>query len=90
MTTLLEQAGFVSIKVWTESIEHRWRPEDHFDYQVRMNSRLRLQSLEVQDREVCLRGIRDRLWGANDEQYVYRGEVFMATAVKPDHPAGNH
>jgi ubiquinone/menaquinone biosynthesis C-methylase UbiE len=90
MATLLEQVGFVSIKVWTESIEHRWRPEDHFDYQVRMNSRLRLQSLEVQDREVCLRGIRDRLSGANDEQYVYRGEVFMATAVKPDHAAGNH
>jgi hypothetical protein len=80
----------VSIKVWTESIEHRWRPEDHFDYQVRMNSRLRLQSLEVQDRGVCLREIRDRLSGASDEQYVYRGEVFMATAVKPDHPAGNH
>jgi ubiquinone/menaquinone biosynthesis C-methylase UbiE len=90
MATLLEQVGFVSIKVWTESIEHRWRPEDHFDYQVHMNSRLRLQSLEVQDREVCLREIRDRLSGANDEQYVYRGEVFMATAVKPDHPAGNH
>ena len=90
MTTLLEQAGFVSIKAWTESIEHRWRPEHHFDYQVRMNSRLRLQSLEVQDREVCLRGIRDRLSGANDEQFVYRGEVFMATAVKPDHPAGSH
>jgi ubiquinone/menaquinone biosynthesis C-methylase UbiE len=90
MATLLEQVGFVSIEVWTESIDHRWRPEDHFDYQVRMNSRLRLQSLEVQDREVCLRGIRDRLSGANDEQYVYRGEVFMATAVKPDHAAGNH
>ncbi len=27
---------------------------------------------------------------ADDEQYVYRGEVFMATAVKADHPAGNH
>src|SRR5207253_101503 len=26
----------------------------------------------------------------DDEQYIYRGEVFMATAVKADHPAGNH
>jgi ubiquinone/menaquinone biosynthesis C-methylase UbiE len=90
MTTLLEQAGFVSIKVWTESIEHRWRPEDNFDYQARMNSRLRLQSLDVQGREACLRRVRDRLSGADDEQYVYRGEVFIATAVKADHPAGNH
>ena len=90
MTTLLGQTGFVSIKVWTESIEHRWRPEDHFDYQLRMNSRLRLQSLDVQDRESCINRVRGRLSGADREQYVYRGEVFMATAVKPDHPAGNH
>jgi len=82
MTTLLEQAGFVAIRVWTESIEHRWRPEEHFDYQVGMNSRLRLQSLDVVDREACLRRIRDRLSGADDEQYVYRGELFMATAFK--------
>jgi ubiquinone/menaquinone biosynthesis C-methylase UbiE len=90
MTTLLEQAGFVSIKVWTESIEHRWRPKDHFDYQLRMNSRLRLQSLDVQDRESCINRVRDRLSGADREQYVYRGEVFMATAVKADRSARKH
>ena len=89
MTTLLEQAGFVSIKVWTESIEHRWRSQDHFDCQVAMSSRLRLQSLDVEDREACLRRVRDRLSGADDEPYLYRGEVFMATAFKADHPAGN-
>lgn len=90
MTALLEQAGFLSIKVRGESIEHRWRPEAHFDYQVGSTSRLRLQSLKVEDREACLRRVRDRLSGANDEQYVYTGEVFIATAVKADHPAGNH
>ena len=90
MTALLEDAGFVSIKVWTESIEHRWRPEEHFDYQARMNARLRLQSLDVEDREACLRRVRDRLSGADDEQYVYRGEVFITTAVKPDQPGGNY
>ena len=90
MTTLLGQAGFVSIEVWSESIEHRWRPEDHFDYQVGSTSRLRLQSLEVENRKACLRRVRDRLSGAEDEQYVYRGEVFVATAVKADHPADNH
>ncbi len=64
MTALLEQAGFVSIKVWTESLEHRWRPEDHFDYQQGSTSRVRLQSLDAEDRETCLRRIRDRLSGA--------------------------
>ena len=90
MSALLEQAGFVSIKVWTEAIEHRWQPEDHFDYQVGMSSRLRLQSLDVVDRETCLRRVRDRLSGVDDEHYIYRGEVFVATAVKADQPTGSN
>lgn len=90
MTTLLGQAGFVTIKVWSESIEHRWRPEDHFDYQLRSTSRLLLQSLDVEDREICLHRVRDRLSGADAEQYVYRGEVILATAIKADQPAANH
>ncbi|MHB8588556.1 MAG: class I SAM-dependent methyltransferase [Candidatus Dormibacteraceae bacterium] len=90
MMALLEQAGFLSIKVWSESIEHRWRPEDHFDYHVRSTSRLRLLSLRAPNREVCLRRVRGRLSGVGDDQYVYGGEVFMATAVKADHPARNH
>jgi ubiquinone/menaquinone biosynthesis C-methylase UbiE len=89
MKALLGQAGFVSIKVWTESIEYRWRPDDHFDYQVRSSSRLRLLSLSEKDREACLRRIRRRLSGADGDQYVYRGNVFIATAVKPDHPLDN-
>src|SRR6266550_2405550 len=64
MTTLLGQAGFVSIKVWTESIEHRWRPEDHFDYQLRMNSRLLLHTVDVQDRMSCINLLRALLPGA--------------------------
>jgi ubiquinone/menaquinone biosynthesis C-methylase UbiE len=87
MTALLRKAGFVSIKVWSESIEHRWRPEDHFDYQVRSTSRLRLQSLTETERRACLGRVRRRLSGAADDQYVYRGNVFIATAVKADHPS---
>ncbi len=89
MTTLLAQAGFLSIKVWSESIEHQWQPKDHFDYHLRSTSRLRLLSLSEANREACLRRVRGRLVGADDDRYVYRGEVFMATAVKADDPAGN-
>lgn len=87
ITRLLERAGFVSIRVWTESIEHRWQPAAHFDYQVGSTSRLRLESLDIEDREACLSRIRDRLSGANKEQYVYRGEVIMAMAAKARHSA---
>jgi ubiquinone/menaquinone biosynthesis C-methylase UbiE len=82
MTRLLEAAGFVSINVWSESIEHSWSREDYFDYQARSTSRLRLLSLSTTDREACLGRVRGRLAGADADQYVYSGEVFVATAVK--------
>ena len=88
LTALLEQAGFIVTRVWLESIGHRWRPEVHFDYQVRSTSRLRLLSLEPAEREACLGRISKRLSGSNDEQYVYSGDVVMAMARKAD--AGGH
>lgn len=90
MTALLEEASFDSIKVWTESIKHRWRSEDHFDYQVRSTSRLRLASLSAADREAAFRRIRARLSRADDKQYVYRGEVFIATAVNANDSVRDH
>jgi ubiquinone/menaquinone biosynthesis C-methylase UbiE len=80
VTALFGQTGFILTRVWAESIEYRWRPEDYFDYQMRSASRLRLLSLDEGDREDCLRRIRKRLAGSGDEQYVYSGEVVMATA----------
>jgi ubiquinone/menaquinone biosynthesis C-methylase UbiE len=84
MTALFEQAGFAVTRVWSESIEYRWRPEDYFEYQMRSTSRLRLLSLEEHAREACLGRIRKRLSGSSDEQYVYSGEVVMAIAHKAD------
>jgi ubiquinone/menaquinone biosynthesis C-methylase UbiE len=89
VTSLLEQAGFGIARVWSESIEYRWRPEDYFEHQTRSTSRLRLLSLDEGDREACLRRIRERLAGAGDEQYVYSGEVVMAIAHKAA-AAGTH
>ena len=82
VTALLEQTGFVSTRVWSESLEYHWRPEDHFEYQTRSSSRLLLQSLGAGDREACLRRVRDRLSGLREDQYMYQGEVVMATARK--------
>jgi ubiquinone/menaquinone biosynthesis C-methylase UbiE len=84
VTALFEQTGFSMTRVWSETIEYRWRPEDYFDYQMRSTSRLRLLSLDHDDREACLRRIRRRLSGSDDEQYVYSGDVVMAIARKAD------
>jgi hypothetical protein len=78
----LEQAGFGGARVWSESIEYRWRPQDYFEHQTRSTSRLRLLSLNEGDREACLRRIRERLASSGDEDYVYSGEVVMAIAQK--------
>jgi hypothetical protein len=82
VTALLEQTGFISTRVWSESLEYRWRPEDHFEYQTRSFSSLLLESLGAPERETCLRRVRDRLSDLHDDQYIYQGEVVMATARK--------
>ncbi len=71
MTRVLERAGFTE-------------PEDHFEYQVRSTSRLRLESLDHGRRDDCLRRVRARLAAATEEDYVFRGDVVMAAGAKSD------
>jgi ubiquinone/menaquinone biosynthesis C-methylase UbiE len=83
MRDLLEVAGFTSISTWSETLQHRWPPSDHFEYHVLVSSRSRLESLNSAARAACLVSIRRRLEGCPDEAYVYTGDVIMATARKP-------
>lgn len=82
VTSLLRRAGFGSIKAWTEELEHTWRPEDHFEYQVRSSWREELESLSRGARLDCLSRVRKRLSGLNADQYVFTGTVVVATALK--------
>jgi SAM-dependent methyltransferase len=84
IAALLARAGFGSTRTWTESLHHHWRPEDFFEYQVRSGSRVRLLTLPRGERDRCLQRVRDHLSGQGEDQYVFKGEVVMATAVKAD------
>ena len=84
ITLLLKRAGFSDIRSWSESLEYRWQPDDHFEYQVRSTSRLRLESLDAGARDALLARLRDRLATADLYEYVFKGDVVMATAVKPE------
>ena len=84
VAALLARAGFGSTRTWTESLHHQWRAEDFFEYQLRSGSRVRLLSLPRGERDRCMKRVRDRLSGQGEDQYVFRGEVVMATAVKAD------
>jgi hypothetical protein len=82
VAALLEQTGFISTRVWTESLGHQWRPAEHFLDQERRASLQRLRSLSGLDRAACLQRVRDRLTGLRADQYLDRSDVVMATAVK--------
>jgi ubiquinone/menaquinone biosynthesis C-methylase UbiE len=82
VAALLEQTGFIATRVWTESLGHQWRPDQHFLDQERRAALLRLRSLSGLDREACLQRVRVRLAGLRADQYLDRSDVVMATAIK--------
>jgi hypothetical protein len=84
VATLLGQAGFGSIRTWIEPLHHQWRPDDFFDYQLRGAALLRLLSLSPVERGSCVRRVRNRLSGQGEDQFVFRGELVLATSVKAD------
>jgi ubiquinone/menaquinone biosynthesis C-methylase UbiE len=84
VAALLGQAGFVSTRTWTEPLHYQWRPEDFFEYQLRGAARIRLLSLAPDERDSCVRRVRDRLSGQRADQFVFRGELVLATGVKAD------
>ena len=62
---------------------HRWDPESHGEHQVLATSRTRLESLDADRRAHCRDELHARLQGATPDDYVYEGEVILATAAKP-------
>jgi len=62
---------------------HRWDPELHFEHQVLATSRTRLESLYADRRALCLEQVHARLQAATPDDYLYEGDVILATAAKP-------
>lgn len=83
---LLHAAGFKSVRTWQERLVYRWPAPSHFEYQMLVTSRARLESLGTPARAECLRRIRRRLADAAEDDYVYTGEVICAVASKPGPP----
>jgi ubiquinone/menaquinone biosynthesis C-methylase UbiE len=83
VAALLEQAGFSASRVWGEPLVHRWDPALHFEHQVLATSRARLESLDADRRARCLEQLHARLQAATPHDYVYEGDVILATAAKP-------
>jgi ubiquinone/menaquinone biosynthesis C-methylase UbiE len=84
VAALLAQAGFGSTRTWTEPLHYQWRPEDFFEYQLRGAARIRLLSLAPDERDRCVSRVRERLSGQGEDQFLFRGELVLATGVKAD------
>jgi ubiquinone/menaquinone biosynthesis C-methylase UbiE len=80
LSTFLEEAGFVSARTWTEIFEYQWSPAGHFDYHLRSNGRLRLESLNEDARAACLIRIRKRLRALGRDGYLYAPTVVFGIA----------
>jgi len=90
VVALLDRAGFAQTDVWTETIEYGWSADAHFEWHVCGTSRVRLQSLEPANQDACLSRVRERLGAGEGSQYTFRGEVVLATAVRPPSSTVQH
>jgi ubiquinone/menaquinone biosynthesis C-methylase UbiE len=82
MTAFLEGAGFSDVASWVEKVEHQWRPENHFQYHLGSTSSTRLAALPAADRAECLQRVGVRLSHRSDDDYIFRGDVIFAKAIK--------
>jgi ubiquinone/menaquinone biosynthesis C-methylase UbiE len=80
LSAFLEEAGFVRVRTWSESFEHQWSRDGHFDYHLRSNARLRLESLDEDARAACLMRIRKRLRALRRDDYRYSPVVIFGIA----------
>lgn len=84
MARLLDEAGFVSVRAWSERFEHRWEPEAYLSAQIGFgSSRKRFESLETQERSTLLERLRERLHGLPPEGLLYRPEVVFGLGRLP-------
>ena len=84
LTALLEAAGYVSTRVWTEAFEYRWTTGQLQAIHVGcgMPGR-RLATLPEAKRSACRACVEERLARLTDEELVYRPRVHYTVAERP-------
>jgi SAM-dependent methyltransferase len=82
---LLEDAGFVSVRVWSESFEYRWTTEHLLAIQMGcgMPGR-RLPTLPSDKRATCRGKVAERIARLTEAELVYRPDILYTVAKRPD------
>ncbi|MGH2700007.1 MAG: class I SAM-dependent methyltransferase [Actinomycetota bacterium] len=82
MQGLLERAGFVSVRSWTQPFEHRQSLDDFLAHRTgHGSSKRRLDSLDARAQRVCIEQVRSRLQTLAPEDFTDRAEVVFSTAT---------
>ncbi len=81
LEALLISGGFGSVRVWSDTFEHRWTVDSLFALQLgcSMPSR-RLATLSTPARLACQERVKARLTRLTEEDLAYRPRVLLATA----------
>lgn len=81
---LLERAGFGDVRAEIVVWEQRWDQDAFMDWRSRLTlSGRRLRSLDPAARDACMARVRERIASLDEEAFVDRDEVVLATAVRP-------
>ena len=78
---LIDQGGLSLVKLWAETMSHRWTLDGLLQYQLSCGvAARRLPSLDPEARARCEARVRERLSQLGDVEFDYRPEVLFAVA----------
>jgi hypothetical protein len=81
LTALLADAGFSGVKTWTAVGEYRWTIDAIVSTQLGCGlTARRIGSLSPAEAAACETRVRRRLANLEEDAFVYRPEVLLATA----------
>ena len=83
LTALLEPAGLVVRRAWSERFEQAWDVERLIALQVGHTYRQHLERLTTDVRAACLARVCGRLATIGPDQLVFRPEILFAVAERP-------
>ena len=84
MRSILQRAGFETVKTWTEEYRATPTPEEFMDHRTKHGQgRWRLAQLDPDSRAGCLERVRRRLEASSPEDFLEISEVIYAVGRKP-------
>lgn len=84
LRAMLQGAGFVSVRAWTEPFEHRQSVDEFLAHRTGHGaSKRRFDSLPADEQRTCIQRVGSRLRALDREDLTDHDEVVFAVAIRP-------